>query len=339
MESHARLEKLVGAFSHVSCAAMMEWSREHRDDDIRLSSAKDLTERNSVTDAWNDKDMLHTLPLLITRSFVNIGRQANLATVRISQGVFFALILACFYSPITSNQVGVQNRIGCLQELTALCFIGMLCCIAIYPYERSVFYREFVDSGYSASSFFICYFCVATPFLVVVSFLISALMTFGVGLNGSLSGFLVFAFVIFCFILVGEAIGIFFCALFFDIGLSVNLMSAVLGIFGVSSGFTSLDMPDWVVDISMISPQYWGAYLMANVAFEEEEFSCSADEYTPAGTCPLSTGEEVLMMYNMSGSDGGEGINYHILMLGIVTACSLLIAYLVFLWRAYKLRH
>jgi hypothetical protein len=56
-------------------------------------------------------------------------------------------------------------------------------------------------------------------------------MTFAIGLNRSFNGFLLFSFVAFCFVIVGEALGVIFCAIFDHIGVSVNLMNILISFF------------------------------------------------------------------------------------------------------------
>jgi hypothetical protein len=178
------------------------------------------------------KPLYYTLPLLLHRSFLNISRQPAICMNRISQGAFYALILACFYAPMGQNQTSVQNRIGILYEMTALAFIGMLSCIAIFPTERNVFYREYVDGDYSALAFYLAYLIIAIPFLIVTSLIISALVVYAVGLQGTGIAFITFAGVVFSFILSGECVGVIFCSLFMHVGFSVNVMSVVISMFG-----------------------------------------------------------------------------------------------------------
>ena len=189
----------------------------------------------SAAEAITTKPLYFTLPLLLHRSLLNISRQPPIALNRISQGTFYALILACFYAPLKQNQNSIQDRVGILYELTALCFIGMLSCIAIFPSERNVFYREYVDGDYSALAFFLAYFIICIPFLIVTSVIISALVTFAVGVQPTGLALAIFTGVVFCFIFVGECIGVIFCSIFMHIGFSVNIISVVISIFCKSS--------------------------------------------------------------------------------------------------------
>jgi hypothetical protein len=187
---------------------------------------------NFATTAAVSKPLYYTLPLLLHRSFLNMTRQPALCANRISQGTFYGLILACFYAPIGDDQNSIQDRIGSLYEMTALMFIGMLSCIAIFPTERNVFYREYVDGDYSVLAFFLSYYAIAIPFIMATAVIVSALITYAVGLQPEPSALLTFSCVLFCFIFTGECVGVIFCSMFAHVGFSVNIMSVVLSIFG-----------------------------------------------------------------------------------------------------------
>ena len=165
------------------------------------------------------------------RSATNLFRQPVACSSRITQAVFFGLILSCFYAPVGNNQDYIQNRIGNLYQTTSICFIGMLGCIAIFPQERNVFLREYADGGYSLVGFLITYFLLAIPFAAFSAFSLSILMTYAIGLKPTLYALGIFTYCVFCFILVGECVGVTFCAIFMHVGLSVNIMSVVISIF------------------------------------------------------------------------------------------------------------
>jgi hypothetical protein len=105
------------------------------------------------------------------------------------------------------------------------------------------------------------------------------------------------------------------------------------------AGYMSVSMSQVLLDLSNISPQYWGAYLLTNLAFEGQTFTCDADETLPDGSCYFSTGDDVLEFYNMGNRDGPYGMTFHYLMLGIVTFIFFLLAVVGVRLRAYKISH
>lgn len=280
-----------------------------------------------------------SLPLLLQRSYLNQSRQPVLMSTRISQGLFFALILCCYYSPMGNDQASVQNRIGNLQQTTSLCFIGMLNNIAIFPLERNVFYREYVDGTYSTAAFFLSYFLLSIPFILLSAVCIAVLFTYAIGLRPEFGAFLIFTYVTFCFMFVGECVGVAFCALFFHIGFSVNIMSVVISIFCVMAGFLSESMPYAVQVVNYISPMKWGAWIVMNVAFQGLEFSCEGQGGDNVTSCVFQTGEDVIDLYHMDARAGNGGLSLHLGVLGGVTLAFFALSYVVLRIKTMQLSH
>jgi hypothetical protein len=69
---------------------------------------------------------LTVYPVLLKRSYLNFKRSPNLVLTRIMQVASFGIILALFYTRLGNDYVAVQNRVGCIQEITPLVFVGML---------------------------------------------------------------------------------------------------------------------------------------------------------------------------------------------------------------------
>jgi hypothetical protein len=67
-------------------------------------------------------------PVLLKRSYLNFKRRPNLAITKIMQVSSSGIILAFFFSPLRNDYASIQNRIGYIQQLTPLVFIGMLVC-------------------------------------------------------------------------------------------------------------------------------------------------------------------------------------------------------------------
>jgi hypothetical protein len=188
---------------------------------------------NSITVLLNpsDKPLWITVPLLFSRHYTNLYRQPTLFYTRLSQPLFYGLIIALFYSPLKHNQESVQDRIGLLHEISPMVFIGMLNFIAIFPYERDVFYRECTDGGYSAFAFFLTYVLLALPFNAAASAMVSSLVALATGLVHTGEGFGLIMLISWFYLSVGEFIGIAFCAVINHVGFSVNVMSMVISVF------------------------------------------------------------------------------------------------------------
>jgi hypothetical protein len=164
---------------------------------------------------------------------------------------------------------------------------------------------------------------------------IGVLTTCATGLAPEFVSAAKFTWVIFLFIATGESIGVAFCMAFDEIGFAVNIMSALFSVFSITAGFISLNMPQFLIDLSYVSPLRWGAYLLANIAFAGETFVCD-DDTANAATCGLTTGDEVLALY---GFTGGGSMAFHYLMVTVIAVIYFVLCWVVFRWRAYKLSH
>lgn len=303
-----------------------------------LSVTTHSTATGAADDARNaalrqNKAFQVTYAILLRRMLTNLWRQPVLLVNRITQCLFYALILSCYYAPLGHNQTAIQDRIGLLYEITPLAFIGMLNCIAMFPTERDIFLREYVDGYYHAFAYLAAYLTVTIPLMVVAAFCIAALVTCATNLVVSGSAVAKFTYVIFLFVFTGESLGVVFCMLFEEIGFAVNIMSAIFSIFCILAGYISLSMPQFLVDLSYISPITWGSYILANTAFAGQTFSCGD---TPAATCVLTTGEDVLSLY---GFTGGGSMGFHYLMVSVLVFVYFLVMLVAFRWRAYRISH
>jgi hypothetical protein len=96
----------------------------------------------------------------------------------------------------------------------------------------------------------------------------------------------------------------------------------------------SVFMPPFLIGLSKIAPSYWGAYLMTNLAFTGQTFTCEDTERRLSdGKCLLADGKEVLSLYKMN----DLSMPFAYLMLTIVTFVYFFISFLCIRWRAIKL--
>ena len=236
------------------------------------------------------------------------------------------------------DQNSVQDRTGILYMITCLGFIGMLNNIAIYPTERNVFYREYVDGGYSVMAFFLTYFILAIPFIFLSAIITSILLTYVTQLASTQEAFLVFVYVTFCFMLVGECLGVAFCSAIYHIGFSVNIMSVIISLFNIMAGYLSVQMPFILKRFNDISPLKWGSVILANVALKSVDFTCDENEKY-YGECPIATGQQVLELYQLDDRSVGGDYNDHLIALGSIVAFFFVVAYVALRLKGYTLSH
>ncbi len=153
---------------------------------------------------------LVAFPLLLHRATINFIRQPDLIMARAMTSVGLGIVLTFFMAPLHSDYYSVQTRIGVVQQMAALYFVGMLQNVAIYPQERDVFYREADDRVYGVEAFLSTYTCVALPVEIISALVYSVLVVLAGGLPRTIEMYLVGAFVCFSVVSCGESLGIMF---------------------------------------------------------------------------------------------------------------------------------
>ncbi|ODQ65475.1 ATP-dependent ABC transporter [Nadsonia fulvescens var. elongata DSM 6958] len=242
---------------------------------------------------------LYALPILLQRSTLGIMRSPDKIMARVMQVAGLGVILALFFSPLKSDYISISNRLGLLQEVTALYFVGMLTNIAVYPFERDVFYREHDDNAYSVLPFFLSYTLLELPFEFISSVLFSTFLVFVIGLPRTPSMFFAMVYSSFCTINCGESIGIIFNTIFHHPGFAVNVISVVLTVGTIMAGIMSPSMPGVFRAINWLSPLKYAIEIVINIGFRGQKFTCDSTSRLPDGGCVLGTGEQVLKTYNL----------------------------------------
>ena len=255
-ETRARVAALIEAYAEQHTAAAT--AAETGQSEAVVASAEDVQGMARPT-----ASLAATTPLLLRRSAINLARQPGVLSARLMQSVSFGIILCIFYTRIDSDFRSVQNRIGLLYELMALIFVGMLNCIAVFPAERNVFYRECADGTYGTAAFLLTYTALEIPGEIASSLVFAVLVGPIAGLQSAPRQFFKLTYMVFCVINAGESIGIAFCALIFHIGFSVTIMSVFLSVWSVMSGFFSIGMPLWLQTVNHVSVLKYAGNLVA----------------------------------------------------------------------------
>lgn len=263
-------------------------------------------------------------PILLHRGFINFQRQPSLILARIMQVVGLAIILTLFFAPLKNNFYSVQSRLGFIQEFAAMYFVGMLQNVAVYPNEKEVFYREHDDGAYSVEAFFLQYTTLEVPFEIATSLIFAVLTVLAAGLPRTAQMFFVAALNCFCIVSCGESVGVMFNTLFRHTGFAVNVTSVVLSIATLMGGVMSLNIPSFLAAFNRLSPIVWSLGNLAPYSIRDQHFTCNDYQRLPNGECPISTGVQVLRLYNLD-KDAGRNL----LALGICTVIYRIVAYLL----------
>lgn len=267
---------------------------------------------------------LSAYPILVHRAFINFRRQPPLLVARIMQVLGLAIILTLFFAPLKNDYYSVQTRVGFVQEFCAFYFVGMLQNVAVYPDEKDVFYRENDDGTYGVEAFFAQYITLEIPFEVFTCFLFAIFTDLGVGLPRTPQMFFAAFFNCFCIVSCGESVGIMFNTLFAHTGFAVNLTSVFLSVAQVMSGVLSINMPGFLKGVTYLSPAPYMVRSLGPYSLRHIEFHCTATQLLPDGTCPITSGQQVLDLYDL---DRNPGMN--IMALGICALIYRLLAYIL----------
>lgn len=265
-----------------------------------------------------------TFIVLLSRSFTNFMRSPHLVAARIGQVAGIAVIIALYFSPLREGYVGVLNRLGLIQEVTALYFVGMLNNMAIYPADRDVFYREYDDGVYGVLPFFASYTAMELPFEILTAMIYAAIGIIVPGIKRDVSIFFAASYITLVIVNCGESIGIVFNTLFKHEGFAVNIISVILSIGSMMGGILSLNMPPFLKGVNWLSPLKFGLGVLINMGFENTDISCADQTINPdTGTCIFNSGNAVLESYGLKVSVKGY--------LGALVVCMVVYRFLAFL--------
>lgn len=250
-----------------------------------------------------NESQVSVFTVLLSRNLKNFFRSPHLIAARIGQVVGIAVVLALYFAPIKDGYVGITNRLGLTQEITALYFVGMLNNMAIYPSERSVFYREYDDGVYGVLPFFAVYTVMEIPFEIITAMIFSAIAIIVPGMNRSVEVFFSASYMAFVIVNCGESIGIIFNTIFLHEGFAINIISVILSIGCMMGGVMSLNMPPVLKAFNWLSPLKYALGALINQVFSGQTFSCEGqtiDQET--NTCLFSTGDAVLESFGLKAS-------------------------------------
>jgi hypothetical protein len=90
------------------------------------------------------------------------------------------------------------------------------------------------------------------------------------------------------------------------------------------SGILSIDMPGFLQGVNYLSPIRYAVRNLVPYSLRGITFTCNSSQRLPNGECPITTGQQVLELYDL---DTNPGIN--IMALGICTLVYRLLAYLL----------
>ncbi|SCV01917.1 LAME_0G19350g1_1 [Lachancea meyersii CBS 8951] len=236
----------------------------------------------------------------VRRQSKTITRNVESLSARLAQIPGVGIILALFFAPVKHDYASVSNRLGLVQQSTALYFTGMLTNLACYPSERNYFYQEFDDNVYGIAPFFLGYMTLELPMAAFAASLFAVFIVLACGMNRSVGNFFVTMYCSMVISTCGEALGIITNTLFTTPGFVVNVVSIALTIGCVMSGLMSLQMSRVLQGFNYLSPLNYTSMVLINYAFPNSlKLTCSDGGQNADGSCLFSSGSQVLESYGL----------------------------------------
>ena len=238
------------------------------------------------------------LPILLYRAMLNFRRQPRLAIARM-QVVGLTVIFTLFFAPVHHDAYSIRNRVGFIQQVGALYFVGMLQSVAIYPFERDIFIHETEDHAYGAGAFLAAYTILEIPFEIISSLLFAVIGPLAIQLPTTPTMFFSSVWACFAIVSCGESVGLIFNIFLPHTGFAVSATGIVLSIANAMGGILSIDMPIFLRAVNYISPIRYALRVVATYSLRGVHFTCAQDQTRPDGKCYIETGEQVLKLYKM----------------------------------------
>lgn len=238
--------------------------------------------------------------VLAKRQWIGLIRDKNILIARVSQVTGIAVILALFFSRLKYNTTSVQDRLGVIQQITALYFTGMLNNLSSYPQERDYFYYEYKDDVVSVNSFFFSYFLIELPFEILSCFIFAIFFVFVIGFQTDASLFFTVFYCGFLVVNAGESLGISFNTIFGHPGFALNVISTFSSIGVAMAGLLAMTLDSFLRAMNYTSPLHYSVMLVSNKVFNKSlHLTCTAAEALPNGDCLYTNGEQVLDEYGL----------------------------------------
>ena len=124
--------------------------------------------------------------VVFLRACSNFVREKMLFQARIAQTIFFAILCGLLFFNLTSNQQGVQDRLGLLFFVSInQLMLPMLGSVLTFPMEKDIFKREHRSGFYSVWSYFTAKSIAEIPFQIVFPFVFTCIFYYMAGLRSA----------------------------------------------------------------------------------------------------------------------------------------------------------
>jgi ABC-type multidrug transport system ATPase subunit len=238
-------------------------------------------------------------PTLIHRSALHLRREKDAAIAKIMNVVPYGILISLFFAPLNDSYQGIESRLGTVQLLCFVFFMGILNNMAVYPVEKRVAFQEIEENAYDIVPYFVSYSLLELPFEIVASILTASIAAFPMGFRSAEVVFAM-AFDVFALMSCGESVGLVFNTFFNDSGLTVNITNTLICIIQTMGGLLRINPPKVLQGLNYLNPVGYvignlAPYMMRGVSFE-----CSPAEMLSGGShCVQTTGQAILQQYGL----------------------------------------
>jgi energy-coupling factor transporter ATP-binding protein EcfA2 len=294
-ETREKVHWLISLWNRVSAASS--------DSEAEMQSTATLMLPTEVSALRRSTASFGTaFPILVHRSALHLWREKNAMIARIMNVVPYGALISLFFAPLHNDYQALQSRLGLVQLLCFVFFMGTLNNMAAYPLEKGVMFQETAENAYSVVSFFVSYSLLELPFDIVAGFLTAIIAAFPLGIR-SAEVVCAMAFDVFALVSCGESVGIAFNTLLSHSGLTLNVTNTLICIIQTMGGLLSVGMPKILQDLNYLSPVKYVIGNLAPYILRGVRFECSSEEILPGETeCVQTTGEDVLQLYGLDKS-------------------------------------
>jgi len=257
--------------------------------------------------------------VLTIRTFLITLREPMTTYVRLIQNIFLALLVGFLYLQIGDDQSSIQDREGSLFFVTIV--VGMspvLMTQAVFPLERAVFIREHSTGSYTTLAYFISKVLSEVPFQIFFPMLFSAICYWMVGYDAVAYKFFIFMACLIMLSFSCQALGLAMCAGVSNMHVAMALTPMIfiplmlLGGLFLNNG----SVPYYLIWAKYLSPMYYAFDILIQNEMQDKTFYCSGSEFTGNGTCPFTTGSQVISALSLNNTENQEWVCF-ILLFGL----------------------
>ncbi|KAJ3322424.1 hypothetical protein HDU76_013893 [Blyttiomyces sp. JEL0837] len=220
-----------------------------------------------------------TCAVLISRDWKNTWRQPQIIYAKLITAIFFSIVNCIYLYHLDESQVKVQAKFGALHLFSALVFLGMMSNLSTFPSSLALYRFDKYDQAYSLETFMFATFVTEIPFEIVCAFF-HAVISCIYGLRMTQGSFIVFFYCAFAMMFTGESFGMSFTALTPNTTFLVQVMSGVITLMTLLSGFLGTHPPAIIEKLNYLSVVKYSSLALGLAEFKGTTIDCNGPALT-----------------------------------------------------------